>query len=60
MTTHKEFVEAVREMRRLQKLWFGGDKSKTTLEARGRFEERRAWREAQRATRERKTSGKIV
>jgi hypothetical protein len=33
MTTHAQFVDAVADMRRLQRAWFGGDKSDATLEA---------------------------
>jgi hypothetical protein len=35
-----EFIEAVAEMRRLQRAWFGGDKSRETLAAAKRAEKR--------------------
>ena len=35
---HERFIAAVREMRRLQRAWFGGDKSTATLEAAKRAE----------------------
>lgn len=39
-TQAQELHEAVREMRRLQRAWFGGDRSEATLVAAKRVEKR--------------------